>query len=170
MVQFQFQCRIDLYDWLCRCPLWFSSQTVPDLIGHESSVSSSTQTASIQSIMSLSYLVFVTFTTRSHQSQQFSIVFYVNYFYTSGHFIVLSSFCQRLHQVQSITKAQYRFQCRMHMYNRSCYCPIQFSSQIVLGQIFPNSLVLILAQKQPIQSIMLMSSLVFIIDTWSDWS
>lgn len=63
------------------------------------------------------------------------------------------------------------FQCRSHLYDQSCRYPVWFSSLITLSQICPDSSVSVSAQTRPIQSVMLLSCMVFIIEqTCFDWS
>lgn len=55
-----------------------------------------------------------------------SFVFDVNQIYTINHVVVLSGFCHNWHPIRLVTKVQYRFQCRPHMYDRSHRCLVLF--------------------------------------------
>ena len=95
--QFHFWHKPHLYNQSCSCLIWFSSQSVPDLIDYDSSISLLAQISLVQLVTSFSYLVFITHYTRSNWSQQFSIVFIIEYTYTIGHIVVLSGFHHKLH-------------------------------------------------------------------------
>ena len=91
-VQFHFWHRPHLYNQSRSYPILFSSQSAPNLISHDSSVSFLVQISPIRMVTSLSCLVFSTHYTRFNQSRQFSIVFRVECTYIIGHVIVLSGF------------------------------------------------------------------------------
>ena len=114
-------------------------------------------------------LGFITVGTRSNLSQNFSIIFNVDCTFMIIQIVVLSSFNNRAHLVQSITKAQFRFQHRPYLYNRSSHCPIWFLSETTLGLIDYNNPVSFLVQTTPLRSIISLSYLVFITNrTWSN--
>lgn len=97
--QFHFRHRPHLYDPSHPCPMWFSLQYAPSLIGHDISKSFSAQTAPVQLVTSLSSLVFITDCIQSYMSRQFSFGFGVDQTYTINHSVVLSSFHHRPHAV-----------------------------------------------------------------------
>ena len=157
-IQFWFWPNSELYDWSWQLnfvfrrkthlynqsriyPIWFSSQLVLDSIDHDSSISFVSQIAPVLMVTSLSCLVFVTTCNRSDRSRQFGIVFKVECTYTINRVVVLSGFHHRLHPIRSVMIVQYHFQSRTHLYNLSSHCHVWFSSQIILSQIGPDSLV-----------------------------
>ena len=106
--QFHFQCRPYLYNQLCHCRIWFSSQTASGPIGHDNSVSFSAYTTPIWSVTLLSCLVFITNRSQSNRSWQFIFNVRVNHTYTISNIIVLFGFHHkldtiRLEMVQSVT-------------------------------------------------------------------
>ena len=58
-----------------------------------------------------------------------------------SHIVVLFGFRYRLQPIRSVTIIHYHLWRRLHLYNRSRHCSIQFSSQTILDQIGPDSLV-----------------------------
>ena len=130
--QFLFRCRPHLYDQSHSCPIWFSSQSTPDLICHKSRVSFSMQIALVQSGTLLSCLVFLTNCTQSNSSSQFSFDFNIDQIYTINHVIVLFGFFHTSNSVRLVITTQFPFQCRLHLYNHSHRFPIWFSSQSVI--------------------------------------
>ena len=167
--QFCFKRRSHLQNQSHSYPMLFSSQSAPDSISYESSVSFSMYTTPISSITSLSCLVFIIHSTRLDQSQNFSIVFDVDHTCTIDHIIALSGFLQRPLPVKYVSTIQFRFQCRPDLYNPSHRCPTQFSSKIVLGPIGYNKSILFSTQTTSILPAMLFSYLVFVtVDTQSN--
>lgn len=80
------------------------------------------------------------------------------------HIIVLSSLRHIPHLIRSIMKGKFYFWCRLHLYDCSHHCHIQFSSQIAPGPIDHDNLVLLSVYNVPIQSVMSMFYLVLIVD------
>ena len=115
--------------------------------------------------MLLSCLVFVTDHNHFDRSWQLNFFFFVvDHICTISHVVVLSSFCLSQHLVQSIKEIQYRFRCRSHLYNRSHCYHVLFSSKMTPSSVGTNSLILVLTQTKPIQSVTSLFLLVFVTD------
>ena len=82
--------------------------------------------------------------------------------YLIDHAVVLSCFNHRLHPVRSIMTTLFRFQHRLHLFDRSCRCPVWFSSQTTVGLIDHENPISFLSQIAPIQLITLLFCLVFL--------
>ena len=74
----------------------------------------------------------------------------INHTYRICHVVILFGFHHSLNLVRSVTMAQCRFQCRLHHYDQSHSCSIWFSLQSAPDLVSHDSLVLLLAQTEPV--------------------
>lgn len=130
IVQYRVWHRSHLYDQSDHCSIWFSTQRTLNSIGHNNSVLFSAYTAPIWLITSLFYHFFIKDHTQLDRSWQFSFSFGVDQTNTINHVTVLFGFNHKLHPVRSIIKAQFHFQGRSLLYDRSGHSPVWFSLQI----------------------------------------
>lgn len=116
-------------------------------------------------------MVFIIIGIGSDQSLQLCFIFGIDHTCLIGHNIFLFGFCHILHSVRSVMTTQFPIQPRPQLYNHSHRCPIQFQPQSIPGRIGQDSLVSFSAQTIPIQWVMSLFYLVFVVDyTRSDQS
>ena len=151
-----------LYNQSCNCPIWFSSQSVLDLIGHDCSISFSTQTVTVRSVTTVQF----SFQRRSHlynESHSYPIWFLSQSTLDSiSHDSSVSfstqtlhdrssrgliQFSHRLHLVKQVLVVQFWFRRRLHLCDLSCHCSIQFSLKIEADPIDHGSLVFFFRHK-----------------------
>ena len=101
--------------------------------------------------------------TWSNQSLQLSFVFNIDCIYLISHVVILSSIHHSWDSIHLVTIVQYHFQHKLHLYDRSHHCLVQFSSQKTTSLIGHENLVSFSTQTLSVQLVMQLSYLVFVI-------